>query len=85
MRIPFEAEDGQLDSQNATVKLGTPFLLRHVYQEALDDYVVQGNFRASFDQFAEPKEKVGIHQKDGPVLSPSFSYKLQPTDQLLSL
>ncbi|MFC8150667.1 potassium channel family protein [Bacillus paralicheniformis] len=28
---------------------------------------------------------IGIHQKDGPVLSPSFSYKLQPTDQLLSL
>ncbi|MED2941440.1 YugN-like family protein [Bacillus swezeyi] len=57
LRLPFEAEDGQLDSQNATVKLGKPFLLRHVYQEGLDDHVIQGNFRASFDQFAEPKEK----------------------------
>lgn len=28
---------------------------------------------------------IGVQQKDGPVLSPSFSYKLQPTDQLLSL
>ncbi|KKB74630.1 MULTISPECIES: YugN-like family protein [Bacillus] len=57
LRLPFEAEDGQLDSQNATVQLGRPFLLRHVYQEALDDHVIQGNVRASFDQFAEPKEK----------------------------
>ncbi|WP_307892359.1 potassium channel family protein [Bacillus swezeyi] len=28
---------------------------------------------------------IGIQQKDGPALSPSFSYKIQPTDQLLSL
>ncbi|QHZ45812.1 MULTISPECIES: potassium channel family protein [Bacillus] len=28
---------------------------------------------------------VGIQQKDGPALSPSFSYKLEPTDQLLAL
>ncbi|MDA7028083.1 YugN-like family protein [Bacillus sp. CLL-7-23] len=57
LRLPFTVEEGQLDSENAIVKLGQPFLLRHVYQEGLDDHVVQGNVRAAFDQFAEPEDK----------------------------
>lgn len=57
LRIPFTSVDGQLDSRNTTVKLGTPFLLSHKYQIGLDDHVHIGNFSASFDQFQEPVDK----------------------------
>ncbi|MRX73122.1 hypothetical protein GJU40_13315 [Bacillus lacus] len=57
LRIPFQAADGQLDGQNATVRLGRPYLLSHKYQIGLDDHAHVGNFRASFDQFSEPQDK----------------------------
>ncbi|MFS1517460.1 YugN-like family protein [Bacillus sp. SM2101] len=56
LRIPFEAVDGQLDSEGATVELGTPFLLTHKYQVGLDDNVHVGNVNASFNQFSEPED-----------------------------
>ncbi|MEJ9210688.1 YugN-like family protein [Bacillus smithii] len=57
LRIPFTAVDGQLDSAGATVKLGRPFLMNHVYQRGLDDNASSGNLAASFNQFSEPQEK----------------------------
>lgn len=56
LRIPFEAVDGQLDSNGTTVKLGRPYLLSHQYQIGLDDNVHVGNIGASFDQFSEPQD-----------------------------
>jgi hypothetical protein len=56
LRIPFQAVDGQLDSKNATVKLGRPFLLSHQYQMGLDDHANIGNFSASINQFSEPED-----------------------------
>lgn len=41
------------------VKMGHPFLLKHVYQDKLDDHAMVGNVGASFNQFQEPKEKDG--------------------------
>lgn len=56
LRVPFEAIDGQLDSNGATVKLGKPFLLSHVYQRGLDDHAGVGNFAAATNQFSEPRD-----------------------------
>ncbi|MDQ0163887.1 YugN-like family protein [Aeribacillus alveayuensis] len=56
LRIPFQAVDGQLDSKNATVQLGRPFLLSHQYQMGLDDHANIGNFSASINQFSEPED-----------------------------
>ncbi|MGG5832003.1 YugN family protein, partial [Bacillus pumilus] len=36
LRVPFTAEKGQLDQPGVVVKLGDPFLLKHVYQDKLD-------------------------------------------------
>ncbi|MGX1192346.1 YugN-like family protein [Metabacillus sp. SLBN-84] len=57
LRVPFTAADGQLDSQNTTVTLSSPYLLSHKYQIGLDDNVHIGNVKASFDQFQEPQDK----------------------------
>ncbi|KKI89949.1 hypothetical protein WQ54_22680 [Bacillus sp. SA1-12] len=57
LRVPFKATDGQLDTANTMVKIGTPFLLSHQYQEDMDDHAKIGNFSASFNQFQEPEEK----------------------------
>ncbi|MBD1382565.1 YugN-like family protein [Metabacillus arenae] len=57
LRVPFKAVDGQLDSENASVKLGRPFLLSHVYQIGVDDNVHVGNGSATLNQFAEPQDK----------------------------
>lgn len=56
LRVPFESVDGQLDSKNATVKFGRPFLLSHRYQVGLDDHANTGNFSASINQFSEPQD-----------------------------
>ncbi|OAS87088.1 MULTISPECIES: YugN-like family protein [Metabacillus] len=57
LRVPFEATDGQLDSPNTMVQIGTPFLLSHKYQIGLDDHATIGNFSASINQFQEPQDK----------------------------
>ncbi|WP_223701536.1 YugN-like family protein [Sutcliffiella deserti] len=54
LRIPFQAVDGQLDSQGTTVSIGRPFLLSHKYQIGVDDNVHVWNRTASFNQFSEP-------------------------------
>ncbi|MBE4907476.1 YugN-like family protein [Bacillus luteolus] len=58
LRVPFEAVDGQLDSQGTTVQLGRPFLLSHKYQIGLDDHVESDMdfFSAAVDQFQEPQD-----------------------------
>jgi YugN-like family len=57
LRVPFKSIDGQLDSHNTTVQIGTPYLLSHKYQIGLDDHAKSGNFSASFNQFQEPQDK----------------------------
>jgi YugN-like family len=56
-RVPFEAVDGQLDSNGCTVALGRPFLLSHQYEDGLDNEVDSSNASASFNQFQEPENK----------------------------
>ncbi|OEH94037.1 YugN-like family protein [Bacillus solimangrovi] len=64
LRVPFEAVDGQLDSNGCTVKMKRPFLLSHKYQRGLDDNVHVGNFNSSFNQFSEPEDPDATFPKD---------------------
>lgn len=60
LRIPFKSIDGQLDTSNCTVELGTPYLLSHIYESNIDENNANiGNFSASFNQFQAPVDKDG--------------------------
>ncbi len=59
LRVPFTPVDGELDTRGVVVQLGKPFILNHVYQEAVDDEAGVGVAAAGFDQFAEPKDRDG--------------------------
>ncbi|MBW8352118.1 YugN-like family protein [Bacillus sp. IITD106] len=59
LRIPFTAVWGELDTPGVVVKLGTPFVLSHVYQKGLDDHADSSNMSASFNQFSEPEDPDG--------------------------
>ncbi|WP_407271923.1 YugN-like family protein [Radiobacillus sp. PE A8.2] len=56
IRIPFIAQDGQLDSPGATVKLGTPFILTHKYQAGVEDHADNGVIQGSINQFQAPED-----------------------------
>lgn len=58
LRIPFEAVEGELDKRGTIVRLGTPFVLSHVYQRGIDD-ATSGNLSATVNQFSEPEDPDG--------------------------
>ena len=55
VRLPFTAVDGELDTKGVRVKLGRPFLLRHVYEARLD-HDNEEDPNPLFNQFASPDE-----------------------------
>jgi hypothetical protein len=61
LRIPFEVTsgtlDGDSDASNAIVKLGTPFVLKHIYNEGLDPEAVPNVYGSLINQFQEPVDK----------------------------
>jgi hypothetical protein len=61
LRIPFEvthgALDGDTDATDAIIHLGTPFVLKHIYNEGLDMEAKVKTYGAVFDQFQEPVDK----------------------------
>ncbi|MEN1936650.1 YugN-like family protein [Paenibacillus sp. 102] len=60
LRVPFTAVEGELDVPGVIVRLETPYLLSHVYQDELDDQVNMLTAGTSgLDQFAEPKDADG--------------------------
>lgn len=57
LRVPFTVVDGELDVPGVVVRLETPYILSHVYQDELDDNVNTLTAGTSgMDQFAEPKD-----------------------------
>lgn len=58
LRIPFQVMSGKLDGDteatNAVVQIGTPFVLKHVYNEGLDPEAEGETVGALFDQFQDP-------------------------------
>ncbi|PFE09668.1 hypothetical protein CN307_26200 [Bacillus cereus] len=60
LRVPFTAVNGELDVPGVIVRLETPYILSHVYQDELDDHVNTLTAGTSgMDQFAEPKDPDG--------------------------
>lgn len=58
--MPLTAVDGELDVPGVVVRLETPHILSHVYQDELDDNVNTLTAGTSgMDQFAEPKDPDG--------------------------
>jgi hypothetical protein len=54
IRVPIMVEKGSFGEDDAQVRIGTPLVLRHKYQQKLDDFVFVDNSNASFNQFSEP-------------------------------
>ncbi|MED1564807.1 YugN-like family protein [Bacillus paramycoides] len=59
LRVPFTAVDGELDVPDVVVRLETPYIISHVYQDELDNEVNTLAAGTSLDQFAEPKDPDG--------------------------
>ncbi|MED0970059.1 YugN-like family protein [Bacillus paramycoides] len=59
LRVPFTAVDGELDVSGVVVRLETPYIISHVYQDELDNEVNTLATGTSLDQFAEPKDPDG--------------------------
>jgi YugN-like family len=57
LRVPFNAIDGEIDGGNPRVRLGTPFLLGHQYEDDIDEEGNIGNLSASVNQFQSPEDK----------------------------
>ncbi|MGO4370871.1 YugN family protein [Paenibacillus sp. MCAF20] len=58
LRIPFDVVTGYIDSEttenDATIRLGKPYVLKHIYQEGNDPEASIRTFGAMFDQFQSP-------------------------------
>ncbi|QWU47446.1 MULTISPECIES: YugN-like family protein [Bacillus] len=59
LRVPFTAVNGELDVPEVIVRLETPYILSHVYQDELDNEVNTLAAGTSLDQFAQPKDPDG--------------------------
>jgi hypothetical protein len=61
LRIPFQVTsgtmDGITDNSDAVVKLGTPFVLKHIYNEGLDQEAAPNVYGSLINQFQEPLDK----------------------------
>ncbi|NHN29229.1 YugN family protein [Paenibacillus agricola] len=61
LRIPFEVTHGVLDgdteSTDAVVCIGTPFILKHIYNDGLDKEAQFHTYGGLIDQFQEPLDK----------------------------
>jgi hypothetical protein len=58
LRLPVKALEGDLDSLEAWLEIGTPFVLKHVYQTGVEEDI--GYYTAAaplMNQFQEPLEK----------------------------
>ncbi|WP_078379235.1 YugN-like family protein [Sutcliffiella halmapala] len=77
LRVPFQAVDGQLDSQGTTVRIGRPFLLSHKYQIGVDDNAHVGNGAAAFNQFSEPVDSDASFPKEYVELGRSLVKELE--------
>ncbi|MBA2940365.1 hypothetical protein HZF08_18885 [Paenibacillus sp. CGMCC 1.16610] len=58
LRIPFQVVTGRIDGDteatDAIVEVGTPFVLKHVYNEGLDQEAEAETYGAMIDQFQAP-------------------------------
>lgn len=68
LRIPFRVTHGTFDGDNpdsdAVVRLGKPFILKHLYNDGLDGEAKPQIYGALIDQFQDPIDKdASVEQK----------------------
>jgi hypothetical protein len=67
LRIPFQVVTGRLEGDteatDAIVRIGTPFVLNHVYNEGLDNGAEAETYGAMLDQFQTPTDPDGQVEK----------------------
>jgi hypothetical protein len=60
LRLPFEVAAGNFDGDqqdsDCVIKLGEPFILKHLYQEGLDEEANIHTYGSFIDQFQDPIE-----------------------------
>ncbi|GEL77913.1 YugN family protein [Tenuibacillus multivorans] len=56
LRIPVTTEIGNLDEQDAHVRIGKPFVLSHRFESGTDQQGISANAGATFNQFASPED-----------------------------
>lgn len=58
LRVPFEVTVGKLDSertaQDTLIRFGSPYVLKHLYNDGLDKEAEPMTYRALIDQFQAP-------------------------------
>ncbi|CAM3544449.1 YugN family protein [Marinicrinis lubricantis] len=61
LRIPFEVTKGNLDNlkeeQQTVIRFGTPYLLKHVYNEGLEEGATLNTFGGLMNQFQTPLDQ----------------------------
>ncbi|GAE94016.1 hypothetical protein JCM21714_3141 [Gracilibacillus boraciitolerans JCM 21714] len=57
LRVPFHSIKGEIENENAVIKLNKPYILTHRYQDDVDAYAESSVMQASFNQFQSPVEK----------------------------
>ncbi|WJY27371.1 YugN family protein [Sporosarcina trichiuri] len=57
LRVPFKVLQGELDSNNAVIQFGTPFLIKHVMNIGLDQEESATMTVSGLEQFQAPKDK----------------------------
>lgn len=56
LRVPFKVLDGELDSHNAIIQFGTPFVIKHVMNIGLDEEESTTMTVAGLEQFQAPDD-----------------------------
>ncbi|UOQ85344.1 YugN family protein [Gracilibacillus salinarum] len=57
LRIPFHSIHGEIDNDNAVIRMDNPYILSHRYKDDIDASAKSGVMQASINQFQTPKEK----------------------------
>lgn len=59
LRLPVKVLQGELDSADAWLEMGTPFVLKHVYQTGVEEDIgyLEPVASAMMNQFQEPMDK----------------------------
>ncbi|RXZ84336.1 hypothetical protein EBB07_03795 [Paenibacillaceae bacterium] len=61
LRIPFQVTAGNIDSEtsdnNAMIRIGRPFILKHIYNDGIDREAQPRLLGGLIDQFQEPIDK----------------------------
>ncbi|WP_421617014.1 YugN family protein [Brevibacillus sp. TJ4] len=59
LRIPVKVLQGELDSLDAWLEMGVPFVIKHVYRTGIENHIgyIEPVISAAMNQFQEPVDK----------------------------